>query len=102
MADAKAHDLKRIGNCACGSLVNFLLIGVVVIGAALGPAGDSANAQPGERFTPPARGERHTDKLNVGDPAPDFKLPDPTGAREVALSSFKNKKPAVLVFGSCT
>src|SRR5262249_43575905 len=33
----------------------------------------------GEVNAPPARGERPTDKLKVGDPAPDFTLPDLTG-----------------------
>jgi hypothetical protein len=79
-----------------------MLLGVVVIGAALVLAGDSTRAQPGERFTPPAKGERRPDKLKVGDPAPDFSLSAPTGGNEVVLSGFKNKKPVVLVFGSCT
>jgi peroxiredoxin len=40
--------------------------------------------------------------LNVGDPAPNFKLKSPDGKREVELASFKGKKPVVLVFGSYT
>jgi hypothetical protein len=57
--------------------------------------GDEVNA-------PPARGERHQDSLKVGDPAPDFTLPDPQGTRQVTLSTFRGKKPVVLVFGSYT
>ena len=37
----------------------------------------------------------------VGDPAPDFTLPTTKGA-ELALASFRGKKPVVLVFGSFT
>ena len=56
----------------------------------------------GEINTPPARRERYADQLKVGDPAPDFTLPDPSGSGEVTLSSFRGKKPVVLVFGSFT
>lgn len=59
-------------------------------------------ARPGEVNTPPARGERHTDRLKVGDPAPDFTLADPTGKQQTTLSSFQGKKPVVLIFGSFT
>jgi hypothetical protein len=41
------------------------------------------------------------DELSVGDPAPDFTLPAPSGG-EVRLSSFRGKIPVVLVFGSFT
>ena len=37
----------------------------------------------------------------VGQPAPDFKLKLLDG-KEVQLASFKDKKPVVLIFGSCT
>jgi len=37
----------------------------------------------------------------VGQPAPDFKLKLLDG-KEVQLASFKEKKPVVLIFGSCT
>ena len=40
--------------------------------------------------------------LRVGDPAPDFALPLQHSKDEVALSSFRGKKPVVLVFGSYT
>jgi Ca2+-binding EF-hand superfamily protein len=58
--------------------------------------------RPGEIVTPPAKGERQTDKLEVGQPAPDFTLPDPTGQKQVRLSSFRGQKPVVLIFGSFT
>ena len=58
--------------------------------------------RPGEVNTRPARGERYTDKLKVGDPAPDFTLADPSGKKKVTLSSFEGKKPVVLIFGSYT
>ena len=35
--------------------------------------------------------------LRVGDPAPDFMLPDAAG-RAVALADYRGKKPVVLVF----
>jgi peroxiredoxin len=40
--------------------------------------------------------------LQIGDPAPDFKLKTLDGKREVQLSSFKGRRPVVLVFGSYT
>ncbi len=54
------------------------------------------------------RGGRHggdlrmPDTLRVGDAAPDFKLKIKDGSREITLSSFKGKRPVVLVFGSFT
>jgi Ca2+-binding EF-hand superfamily protein len=56
----------------------------------------------GEIITGPARGERYDDNLKIGDPAPDFKLSDSSGKRMVTLSSFRGKKPVVLIFGSYT
>jgi Cu/Ag efflux protein CusF len=58
--------------------------------------------RPGEVITPAARGERHSDTLAVGDDAPDFTLPTPDGKSEVKLSSFRGKRPVVLVFSSFT
>jgi Ca2+-binding EF-hand superfamily protein len=58
--------------------------------------------RPGEVVTPAAKGERQKDTLKVGDPAPDFTLPDLKGTREITLSSFKGKKPVVLIFASYT
>ena len=63
----------------------------------------TASAAPkGEINTPPARGERLPDRLKVGDPAPDFSLPLVKGAGEVKLSSFRGKRPVVLIFASYT
>jgi hypothetical protein len=64
--------------------------------------GQTPKSLPGEKFTPPAPGERQPEKLKVGDAAPDFTLADPSGKKEVKLSSFQGKKPVVLIFGSCT
>jgi len=38
----------------------------------------------------------------AGDVAPDFTLASPDGATTVALSSFRGRRPVVLVFGSYT
>jgi hypothetical protein len=70
---------------------------VRTIGTAL-----TGQGRPGETTTPPARGERRQTTLKVGDLAPDFTLSDPKGSRQVTLSSFRGKKPVVLVFGSYT
>ncbi len=40
--------------------------------------------------------------LNVGDPAPDFRLETLDRKSRVQLSSFRGQKPVVLVFGSYT
>jgi hypothetical protein len=45
---------------------------------------------------------RGTDTLSVGDMAPDFKLKTMDGKQQVQLSSFRGKRPVVLVFGSYT
>ena len=58
--------------------------------------------QKGEIITGAARGERYEDTLKVGDVAPDFTLADPSERRQVTLSSFRGKKPVVLIFGSYT
>ncbi len=58
--------------------------------------------RPGEIITPAAKGERQKDTLKVGDPAPDFTLPELKGNREITLSSFRGKKPVVLIFASYT
>ena len=41
-------------------------------------------------------------RTRVGQLAPDFSLPTIDRSREVALSSFRGKKPVALVFGSYT
>jgi hypothetical protein len=73
--------------------------GILLIIALLA-AGDAASAQqrPGWR----AGDLRMPDTLRVGDAAPDFKLKTKDGSREVLLSSFKGKRPVVLIFGSFT
>jgi len=45
---------------------------------------------------------RISTNLKVGDTAPDFRLKMNDGSREVQLSSFRGKRPVVLVFGSYT
>jgi hypothetical protein len=40
--------------------------------------------------------------LNLGDPAPDFTLKTVDGSAQVTLSSFRDRKPVVLIFGSYT
>ena len=44
-----------------------------------------------------ARVPATTTVLRIGEPAPDFTLPDATG-RPVSLAEFRGKKPVVLVF----
>jgi hypothetical protein len=77
-----------------------LLTAAVLLASALG------SAQPpktkGEVNTPPAKGERKQDTLRQGDDAPDFTLPRLKEKGEVKLSSYRGKKPVVLVFGSYT
>lgn len=48
--------------------------------------------------------QKGLDKLapKAGDPAPDFRLFDVSGARAITLSDFRGKKPVALVFGSFT
>jgi len=45
---------------------------------------------------------RREGSLKVGDPAPDFDLKRLDAEGKVRLSSFKSKKPVVLIFGSYT
>ena len=81
----------------------FLLLGVCGLLLWGGPSGaQKAGLKPGETNTPPAKGERIPDKLKVGDAAPDFTLADPAGKKQTTLSSFKGKKPVVMIFGSYT
>jgi hypothetical protein len=40
--------------------------------------------------------------LNVGDPAPDFNLPNRDRSARVELATFRGQRPVVLVFGSYT
>ncbi|MBA2227527.1 hypothetical protein H0921_15310 [thermophilic bacterium 2918] len=84
-------------------VLSSLVAGAALCAAAPPGAGKSRPAgRPGEVNTPPAKGERFPDRLKVGDLAPDFVLSDPTGKREVRLSSFRGQRPVVLIFGSLT
>lgn len=71
---------------------------VLVAGLALAPFTSPAQTQPRAR----AGDLRMPDRLRVGDPAPDFKLPSKEGDREVQLSGFRSHRPVVLIFGSFT
>lgn len=64
--------------------------------------GKRFGAREGEIITKAAREERHPDSLAVGQAAPDFALTDPAGKNEFKLSTFRGKRPVVLVFGSLT
>jgi hypothetical protein len=62
----------------------------------------SGGRQRPDRGGPSRRAMQAPDNLKIGAPAPDFKLRTADGKREVQLSSFKGKRPVVLVFGSYT
>ena len=79
--------------------VGPLALGLALAGAGTGPA---QKGKPGEVNTPAARGERLPDRLKEGDAAPDFTLPLVKGKGEVKLSSFRGKRPVVLIFASYT
>lgn len=70
--------------------------------AAMHSTGTAQKDRKEEVNTPPARGERLPDRLKEGDVAPDFSLPRVRGKGEVKLSSFRGKRPVVLIFGSYT
>lgn len=84
MRDANIRAVKPIA---------FTLLAATLLVVSL-PAG----AQPQR----PARNSHPSAALAVGDLAPDFKLKMQDGQREVQLSSFKGRRPVVLVFGSFT
>lgn len=46
--------------------------------------------------------QRETHAPAVGDEAPDFELPWLNSAERVRLSSFRNRQPVALIFGSYT
>jgi hypothetical protein len=77
----------------------FCVLGLIVGNPILGQT-----KKAGEVNTPPAKGERYKDSVKVGDVAPDFTLPvvKDKDKKDVTLSSFKDKKPVVLIFGSYT
>ena len=66
---------------------------------ALGTAFLIVAAAPGQN---PGKDRPLEGKLKVGDPAPDFKLRTMVGKNEAQLSTSRDKKPVVLVFGSYT
>jgi hypothetical protein len=81
----------------------LLLCPVPLFLAAVASSGQSPSAgHPKETNAPPARGERYKDQLKTGMPAPDFALPLASGNGTVTLSSFRAKKPVILIFGSYT
>jgi thiol-disulfide isomerase/thioredoxin len=65
------------------------------------PRAANRSGKPGEVITPAALDERPRETLKVGDLAPDFTLSTASDQdKQVTLSSFRGKKPVVLVFGS--
>jgi cytochrome oxidase Cu insertion factor (SCO1/SenC/PrrC family) len=70
--------------------VYILLVGVLIVGLALGYGG-------ARLLEPGGAGEVRNAKLQVGDKAPDFRLPDNTGGY-VRLSDFQGKKNVVIAF----
>jgi peroxiredoxin len=46
--------------------------------------------------------QRETHAPAVGDEAPDFELPLLSGTEKVRLSTFRNRQPVALIFGSFT
>ncbi len=83
----------------------WLLAGAVVLTAGAETTGaadrDKRQRPDGAVKAKAAKGEKYRDTLKVGDFAPDFTLPELSG-KQVTLSNSGGKKPAVLVFGSCT
>ncbi len=73
---------------------------LLVLGILL--AGNTTDAQGAEDARRKAMKQRREGKLKVGDAATDFTLDSPDGKKNFKLSSFKGKKPVVLVFGSYT
>ena len=71
----------RVGMC-------LLVAAVAIIFSAAG------NAQQGAQQSAP---QQLVTNVKVGDPAPDFTLPDHTG-KQVKLSDFKGKRNVVLAF----
>jgi hypothetical protein len=84
--------------------VMCLLLGATgLAGAArLLDSGDQPRQRRAWRGAPPVARHRPEGSLMVGDPAPDFDLSIQGGKGRVRLSSFKNRKPVALVFGSYT
>jgi cytochrome oxidase Cu insertion factor (SCO1/SenC/PrrC family) len=68
----------------------ILLVVALIVGLALGYGGATL-------FGPVGAGEVRNAKLQVGDKAPDFRLPDHTGGY-VRLSDFQGEKNVVIAF----
>lgn len=79
--------------CLCMKALLPLALAAVFAAAAF-PASAQQRARKGDLRAP--------DTVRMGDVAPDFKLKTLDGSREVQLSSFRGKRPVVLVFGSYT
>jgi hypothetical protein len=75
---------------------------LLLCGAVLAVPAPAQKGKPGEVNTPPAKGERVKDSVLTGDAAPEFTLAEVQGDGKVTLSSFKGKRPVVLIFGSYT
>jgi len=89
-----------IARSFAGALFSTLLFGLPIAAALLlagcQAVGNVASGAAPRAAPGPAR------ELRVGDKAPDFTLSDPQGKQKVTLSSFRGKKPVVLIFGSYT
>ena len=72
---------------------------VVLLAAALIAPAD-AQGRRGRRAQQPQRPRDNA--LRAGDPAPDFDLKEQKSDARVQLSSFKDRMPVALVFGSYT
>jgi len=82
------------------------LIGVVVL-AVISVAAPAADQRGRAGVTAPAKQAAQPQRpapgaLKVGDLAPDFTLEPRGGGPAVTLSSFRNRQPVALVFGSYT
>jgi len=100
----ESSPMKRLHTRSIVCRLIVTLIAVSVLAATQASSADDKKNSPPQREvnTRPAKGERYNDTLQVGDAAPDFTLPDQKGKTEVTLSSFRGKKPVVLIFGSYT
>ena len=80
-------------------LVAAVLCGVAVIGLSADQRGRAGRLRPSQDR--PNQASRQGD-LKPGDMAPDFSLAPIGEGPEVRLSSFRNRQPVALVFGSYT
>jgi thiol-disulfide isomerase/thioredoxin len=85
-----------------GGLWVRLFLMLALVSAPMAAAQNQRRTPDGQIITRPAKDERYHDTLQAGDAAPDFTLPDQNAKSEVRLSSFRGKKPVVLIFGSYT